>query len=396
MNHTRNRARLGIAGTATMIALLSGCAGVSMVPAGRLTPVKDRVTDEAIARDLAVFDALDRRLTSAAPSPTGADRYVASRASEYVRIAREAYERNDRSSFVDDAIQWATADIETLEQGRSSAAMSSVVPMPKGTTKVGDALWLRADSLRRMGGALSTSGELAKAEAALVRAGHPFLAGPACVDEAPLAAAERLLADASKGAGAILAPGVPGAPRDTTPSSGVAREQPLKPTPVEPPPAAVKPTPSSTSKKDEVPERLAGVPTIVHFALDKSYLAETTKEVLDALIAKVAPYSGIHIVLSGHTDIRASDEYNQALSERRVSSVRKYLLSKGLPDARLTVKAFGERQVLVPGQKIMDHARNRRVAISYVLSDGTDVEPVEQLSDIQLEAARRKAAAKQD
>ena len=161
--------------------------------------------------------------------------------------------------------------------------------------------------------------------------------------------------------------------------------------PAEPvvPPSTPRPT------NDGVPERLAGVPTIVHFALDKSYLSTATKDVLDQLISKVSPYSGIHIVLGGHTDIRASDEYNQALSERRVNSVREYLLNKGLPAARLTVQGFGERQVLTRGVKIMDHARNRRVAISYKLSDGSEVQPVEQLSDIQLEAARRKAAAQQ-
>jgi hypothetical protein len=57
------------------------------------------------------------------------------------------------------------------------------------------------------------------------------------------------------------------------------------------------------------------------------------------------------------------------------------------------LRAFGEKQTLVSGSAAMDHARNRRVALTYTLCDGTELAPVEQLNDIQLEAARRKAAA---
>ena len=86
--------RAAVTATAAML-LLTGCASVTMQPAGRLTPVRDRVTDEAIARDLAIFDSYDLRLSRVAPSPTGAERYVAARATEYVRVARDAYERNE-------------------------------------------------------------------------------------------------------------------------------------------------------------------------------------------------------------------------------------------------------------------------------------------------------------
>ena len=373
---TVTRLRVAAAAATTLIALLAGCVSAKMIPSGRLTPVQDRLTDEAFARDLAIFDSYDRRLSTAAPNPAGAQRYLAARASEYVRIARDAYERNDRSDFVEDALSWAAMDIEALERDGANVLMPSAVPMPKGTQRVEEALWARAEALRKDPASLSAPDDVARAEAQLLRAGHTFLAGPACVVESPLVAATGLLNRAERNR---LTGQIP--PPDVTP---------VTPIPVEPPPA--NPTPP-TPKDCAAPDRLAGVPTMVHFALDKSYLAPTTKAVLDELYSKIAQYPGIKLVLDGHTDVRAPDEYNQALSERRVEAVRSYLASKGLGADRLTIRAFGEKQVLTPGTKISDHARNRRVAIRYELCDGSEVLPVEQLNDIQLEAARRKRAA---
>ena len=372
------RLRGSVAAAAVMMVVLTGCASVTMQPAGRLTPVRDRVTDEAIARDLAIFDSYDRRVSIVAPNPTGAERYIASRASEYVRVARDVYERNDRTSFVEDALAWAAADIETLERGGAEAALTSVVPIPAAAQPVDPAMWAKAEGLRRSAATLARPEEVALAEGQLLRAGHPFLAGPACVDEVATTAALRLLDVAEKGGRAT-----PVIPPDRIAEPPVV--------PVTPPDSGARgatPTPGCTT-----PDVLAGVPSIVHFALDKSFLAPATKTVLDALAEKLAQTPGMRIVLSAHTDVRASEPYNQALSERRVASVRQYLRSKGLEDSRLTVQAFGETRVLTPGTKPIDHARNRRVAITYIRCDGTEAQPIEQLNDIQLEAARRKAAA---
>lgn len=53
-----------------------------------------------------------------------------------------------------------------------------------------------------------------------------------------------------------------------------------------------------------------------------------------------------HLVLEGHADIRGSDAYNQALSERRVARVRSYLVDQGVPDSALETKAYGKQRNL--------------------------------------------------
>ena len=57
-----------------------------------------------------------------------------------------------------------------------------------------------------------------------------------------------------------------------------------------------------------------------------------------------------HLILEGHADPRASVEYNQALSERRVERTKQFLLEHGVPAANIETKAFGEQRNLTEAQ----------------------------------------------
>jgi peptidoglycan-associated lipoprotein len=53
------------------------------------------------------------------------------------------------------------------------------------------------------------------------------------------------------------------------------------------------------------------------------------------------------IELSSHTDFRGSDPANQKLSEARAKSCVDYLISKGIPAARLKYKGYGEKRPVI-------------------------------------------------
>lgn len=317
-----------LAVTTTLAACAHAPAGGARMPAAApLTPVADRITDEAIARDLATISAQERQVL-ALLSPSSPPRVrLARRALQYLALARAAYERNDRSTFPDDALAWARADIEALSRDAVSAELPSAVPVPSAAI-----------------------------------ASHAFLGGAACRVEAvsPYTAA-----------------------LDRWEKSLVVPERPA------PAPVDDRPLPPRPAARCEGPERLSGVPGIVHFALDRSILSPATREALDRAVAALAPYPGVRVRLSGHTDVRASEAYNQALSERRVNAVRDYLTSRGVAVERLEASARGEAQPLASGSGVRDHARNRRVELRYVLCDGSEVPLDEELSDLQLEARRK-------
>ena len=71
----------------------------------------------------------------------------------------------------------------------------------------------------------------------------------------------------------------------------------------------------------------------------------------------------VSIKVIGHTDSVGSDTYNQALSERRASSVAAYLLSQGLAPNKLTSEGKGQSQPVAANETEEGRAKNRRVEL---------------------------------
>jgi len=69
------------------------------------------------------------------------------------------------------------------------------------------------------------------------------------------------------------------------------------------------------------------------------------------------------IIISGHTDSKGSDEYNQKLSENRVNTVYNYLTSNGIKSERITKSWFGEEKPIKENSTDINRAFNRRVEI---------------------------------
>jgi outer membrane protein OmpA-like peptidoglycan-associated protein len=71
----------------------------------------------------------------------------------------------------------------------------------------------------------------------------------------------------------------------------------------------------------------------------------------------------VSIKVIGHTDSQGTEAYNQALSERRASSVAAYLLQQGLAPSKLTSEGRGESQPLADNDTEEGRAENRRVEL---------------------------------
>ena len=144
---------------------------------------------------------------------------------------------------------------------------------------------------------------------------------------------------------------------------------------------------SPVSLKAEEPEPLTlRVPTNIHFALDKSELSPKSKAILDQIAEVLQQHSFLTIELQGHTDTRASNEYNMALSRRRAIAARNYLLQQGIQPERMTILPLGESKLKKPGNTSLEHAYNRRVEINLQDLRGLDILFEEQDNDLQLES----------
>jgi outer membrane protein OmpA-like peptidoglycan-associated protein len=85
---------------------------------------------------------------------------------------------------------------------------------------------------------------------------------------------------------------------------------------------------------------------------------------LDALVKAMKEDPKLSISLDGFTDATASSEYNLALSKRRATAVKNYLVSKGIKASRITSNAHGEENPIADNTTPEGKAQNRRVSIS--------------------------------
>ena len=152
------------------------------------------------------------------------------------------------------------------------------------------------------------------------------------------------------------------------------------------PPSSESPTPPAPPTAPSVlePIRLE-VPRNVHFALDRDVISSQSAAVLDKIIAVLKQYPSIVVDLHGHTDSRASAAYNQDLARRRAENTRHYLIAQGVDPERMTIRSFGETELLVEETNQTDYARNRRVEFVFQDVRGADIEFVSQEEDLQIE-----------
>ncbi|PSB09165.1 cell envelope biogenesis protein OmpA [Pleurocapsa sp. CCALA 161] len=127
------------------------------------------------------------------------------------------------------------------------------------------------------------------------------------------------------------------------------------------------------------------VPRNIHFALDRANISPASAKVLNQIATVLKLYPYMMIELQGHTDFRASDQYNLDLSRRRADATRNYLLQQGVDPARMAILPLGESKLEKPGNTIVDHAYNRRVEVIFHDLRGVDIIFENQDADLQLE-----------
>lgn len=100
------------------------------------------------------------------------------------------------------------------------------------------------------------------------------------------------------------------------------------------------------------------VPTDQLFVTDEHWIPEAQKAQLMDFFRNADAFG---FLIYGHTDARASDEYNMRLSQRRADMVASVARASG---ARVVdVKGFGERQPRAEGNSAAAWQENRRVEI---------------------------------
>lgn len=114
-----------------------------------------------------------------------------------------------------------------------------------------------------------------------------------------------------------------------------------------------------------IPYNLDIFQSIIYYDLNKDLLRPLSKEKLDEIDVLMKRHPELSLRIESHTDARASDQYNEKLSQRRAASVTKYLNEKGVRKERVSSFWFSKSKLAVKcGEGVPcpeeNHQLNRR------------------------------------
>jgi OOP family OmpA-OmpF porin len=101
----------------------------------------------------------------------------------------------------------------------------------------------------------------------------------------------------------------------------------------------------------------------VYFDYGKSNLNSNAQMILNELADVLMENPDTRVTLYGHTDSTGNTQGNQGLSERRVKTVQRYLISKGVGKNQISGKGFGPSQPASSNKTEQGRAKNRRVEV---------------------------------
>lgn len=107
---------------------------------------------------------------------------------------------------------------------------------------------------------------------------------------------------------------------------------------------------------------------VVHFPFAQATLTEEAKAVLNTQVSHLPTEWEGTLRIQGHTDVRGSQSFNQALGGKRAEAVKSYLMSLGIPKDRLETDSLGKDAPICQEDTPACHDRNRRVQVEWLVS----------------------------
>lgn len=98
----------------------------------------------------------------------------------------------------------------------------------------------------------------------------------------------------------------------------------------------------------------------IHFDYDQYMIKDDMKPIMAQNAEWLLQHPTVEIRIEGHCDERGTVEYNIALGEKRADSAKKYMVSLGVPEAKVQVVSYGKSKPLVIGTDEISFYQNRR------------------------------------
>jgi peptidoglycan-associated lipoprotein len=98
----------------------------------------------------------------------------------------------------------------------------------------------------------------------------------------------------------------------------------------------------------------------IYFLVDQSNLTSEAQDTLSKQAEWLKRYGNVTVQVEGHADERGTREYNIALSARRATVTREFLVAQGIEPNRVTTIAFGKERPVALCDAESCWSQNRR------------------------------------
>ncbi|MDR2578540.1 MAG: DUF5723 family protein [Chitinispirillales bacterium] len=134
----------------------------------------------------------------------------------------------------------------------------------------------------------------------------------------------------------------------------------------------------------EEAEQLSTSQRAINFRTGGSDLTQGSHAALNEIAEFLKKYPHIRYEIQGHTDSQGGERFNLLLSMDRAAAVKRYLVSKGVPEESLIAVGYGKSKPIADNGTPVGRAQNRRVEFVQILSQ----EQYDALKQIELELVR--------
>jgi OOP family OmpA-OmpF porin len=109
------------------------------------------------------------------------------------------------------------------------------------------------------------------------------------------------------------------------------------------------------------------------FETGKDVIKPSSFEYLDKLVEVLLAEPTWKLQIIGHTDNVGKDTYNLELSNKRATAVKKYLMSKNVPEISITSIGKGETMPIADNKTAEGRLKNRRVEFIIVKPNNSTI-----------------------
>lgn len=128
-------------------------------------------------------------------------------------------------------------------------------------------------------------------------------------------------------------------------------------------PAAPKPAPVTAKDAPRAVTETLRLSAGALFDTSKADIKPAGRKELDTFLAKLKGKNVQSLSITGHTDDRGADAYNQKLSEQRADAVKSYLTNSGMDAGKISTRGEGKAKPIADNRTAEGRAQNRRVDI---------------------------------